>query len=212
MAINLKVSRFDASGKRTGEFQLDEVVFGGPVAKQAVHEAVLMQLANCRKAHAKVKGYGETKGGSCKPWKQKHTGRARAGSRRSLLWRGGAVALGPDGRANYEWRLPRKVRRLALASCLRDAARHGRLSIIDDVSFAAPKTKQAVELIGKLELADKRVLFIIPQKDENFQRSVRNIPSAKALVCTHLNPHDLLHYERIVLFQGAYGKVVEVLK
>lgn len=208
----MKVARYDASGKRMGEFELDEAVFGGPVCEQAVHEAVLMQLSNARHAAPRVKGYTEVKGGSAKPWRQKHTGRARAGTRRSHLWRGGAKPLGPDGRANHEHRLPRKVRRLALKSIFRDAAKSGRLAVIQDVAYGEPKTKQAVALLEALEFGDKKVLFVIPQGVANFEKSVRNLPRVRALVCTSLNPHDLLNHERIMLFEGAYGKVVEVLK
>ena len=208
-----KVAKFDASGKQQGEFQLDEAVFAAAIREQAVHEALLRQLANRRSARPRVKGYGEVKGGGGKPFRQKGTGRARMGTMRSSLRKGGAVTLGPNGLANYTSKLPRKVRRAALRSLLSDAVKDARLSIIENVSYDEPKTKKAVALVDSFDFeAKEKVLFVIDERNENFEKSVHNIPNAKVLLWSNLNPHDLLHFERVVLFEGAVEKVVEVLK
>jgi len=207
-----KVTKYDAQGKQQGDFQLDDAVFATPVKEQAVHEALLMQLANRRCAQPRVKGYGEVKGGGCKPYKQKGTGRARMGTLRSMLRRGGAVGLGPDGRANYTIKLPRKVRRTALRSLLSDAVKHGRLAVVENVQYKEPKTKQAMALVDGLCVDANKVLFVIPERDENFEKSVRNIPNVKTILFSNLNPHDLLNFEHVVLFEGAVAKILEVLK
>lgn len=207
-----KVAKYDGAGRHQGEFELADAVFSTRIHEQAVHEAVLMQLANRRSAHADTKGVGDIPGGSAKPWRQKGTGRARIGSLRSPLRRGGGVTLGPDGNANYVLRLPRKVRRAALRSILTDATRNGRLAVLTDVTYEAPKTKRAVELMASLQAAGTKVLFVLPGRNENFEKSVRNIPRVKALLWSNLNPHDLLNHDRIVVFETAVPKIVEVLK
>lgn len=206
-----KVTKYDASGARKGDVELNDVVFAAPRKDQAVHEALLRQLANGRSAHPRVKGYSDTVGGGGKPFRQKGTGRARMGTMRSSLRRGGAVTLGPNGLANHVIKLPRKVRRAALRSLLSMACRTGKLSVVENVQFEEPKTKKAVELLAGLEFSTEKVLFVLPERDSNFEKSVRNLPLAKALLAGNLNPHDLLHYERIVMFEAAVEKVVEVL-
>jgi len=208
----LKLNKFDAAGKQAGEIEVNDSVFAAPIKKQAVHEALLRQLSNKRCAHAKTRGRSDLSGGSAKPWRQKGTGRARIGSLRSPLRRGGAVTFGPDGRDNFKMRLPRKVRRAALRSLLTAAVKDGRLAIIDDLRYEVPKTKNAISLLGQLEFDGQKVLFVIPERNENFEKSVRNIPKVKAILWSNLNPHDLLNFEQILMFEGAIAKVVEVLQ
>ena len=206
-----KVAKYDAAGRHQGEMDLDDSVFAARVAAQAVHEAVLMQLAHRRKAHASTKGVGEVSGGGRKPWRQKGTGRARIGTIRSPLRRGGGVSLGPDGRANYEYRLPRKVRRAAIRSVLTDAVREGRLMVMEAPQLAEPKTKRVVELLHEMNVAQRKVVFVLSDRDENFEKSARNIPAAKTLLWSNLNPHDLLKHDHIVVFEAAVPKITEVL-
>ena len=208
----VKVTKFDNTGKASGDYELDSVVFAGPVRKQVVQEVLLMQLAHRRSARPKCKGVGEVMGGGGKPFRQKGTGRARMGTMRSPLRRGGGVSLGPDGRANYKQRLPRKIRRAALRSILSSAVKMNRLSILEDVTFEAPKTKSAVSLLNTLNFGAKaKVLFILPEKNVNFEKSVSNVPKTKTILSSNLNPHDLLNFDQIVFFEGSVQKVVGVL-
>ena len=208
-----KVNSFDAKGQAKGEFQLDDAVFAADIKEQAVREALLRQLANRRKAKPKVKTYGDVKGGAGKPYRQKGTGRARMGTMRSALRRGGAIALGPMGNSNHVYKLPKKVRRAALRSILSDAVSAQRLTVLENVSFEEPKTKRAVELFDAMNLDEReKLLLVIDDRNENFEKSVRNIPNVKVLLWSNLNPHDLLHFDRLVFFESAVEKVVEVFR
>jgi large subunit ribosomal protein L4 len=132
---------------------------------------------------------------------------------RSPLRRGGGVSLGPDGRSNYKQRLPRKVRRAAIKSILSSAVKMNRLSVLENISYEAPKTKEAVGLLNNLDFGAKtKVLFVIPENNFNFQKSVSNVPYTKAILSSNLNPHDLLNYDQILFFEDSVNKVVEVLK
>ncbi|MBI4871818.1 MAG: 50S ribosomal protein L4 [Candidatus Riflebacteria bacterium] len=203
------VTKYDASGARAGEIALGDAVFAARIMPQSVYESVLRQLANRRHANPTTKDRAEVRGGGRKPWKQKGTGRARAGSTRSPLWRTGGVAMGPDGR-NYQQSLPRKVRRAALRSILTDKVRQGKLGVISPVVLEAPRTRKVVELLEKLEVGQARTLFVLAERNDNFQKSVRNLTTAKALVLSCINAHDLLNYERIFLFEDAAKKIEEV--
>jgi large subunit ribosomal protein L4 len=208
----VKVTKFDATGKASGEYELDSVVFAGPVRKQIVQEVLLMQLAHRRSARPKCKGVGDVAGGGSKPYRQKGTGRARMGSMRSPLRRGGGVSLGPDGRANYKQRLPRKIRRAAIRSILSSCVKMNRLFVVEDINYDAPKTKTAVTLLNTLNFGvSTKVLFVIPEKNFNFEKSVSNVPKTKAILSSNLNPHDLLNFDQIVFFEGSVQKVTGVL-
>ncbi|MBI2944710.1 MAG: 50S ribosomal protein L4 [Candidatus Wallbacteria bacterium] len=205
----VSVKKFDNTGAAAGEATLADSVFAVEVNSQAVFASVLRQLGNKRRANPTTKDRAEVRGGGKKPWKQKGTGRARAGSTRSPLWRKGGIAMGPDFRNHYQ-SLPRKVRRAALRSILADKVKNGQLSVIAPVSFDGPKTKSAVALLAKLEASGTKTLFVLADRNENFERSVRNLPTAKALVLSNINPHDLLNFERVILFEDAARKIEEV--
>ncbi len=205
----VSVKKFDPTGAVAGECELKDEVFASRIKTQAVYESVLRQLANKRRANPKTKTRSEVRGGGRKPWRQKGTGRARAGSIRSPLWRTGGVAMGPDG-ANHKQSLPRKVRRAALRSILTDKVRQGALSVIDPVNLEVPKTKSVIELLSKMEASTGKTLFILAERDAVFERSARNIPGVKTLHIATINPHDLLKHERVVLFEDAARKIEEV--
>jgi large subunit ribosomal protein L4 len=207
----VNVSKWDEKGNKAGEVGLDDAIFAGRINTNLVGDAVIRQLSNRRRALANTKDRTEVRGGGRKPWRQKGTGRARAGSIRSPLWRGGAVAMGPSGAANYKLDMPRKARRASIRSILSDKVRHGQVSVLAPLTLEKPHTKTLVELISKMEFGESRVLFVLPQRDANFEKSVRNIPTAKALLCSNLNPHDLLHFEKLVIVEGALAKIAEVL-
>jgi large subunit ribosomal protein L4 len=205
------VNKLDEKGKQSGSFGLEDAVFGGRISVVTVGDALIRQLANKRKAHANTKDRTEIHGGGRKPWRQKGTGRARAGSIRSPLWKGGAVAMGPRGEANYVKEMPKKQRRVAIRSLLTSKTRKGKVSVMAPVALTAPKTKTIVEILKNMELGTEKVLFVLADRDVNFEKSVRNIPAARAILHSNLNPHDLLNYDRVVLFEGAVQKVTEGL-
>ena len=194
------VNKLDEKGNQSGSFGLEDAVFGGRVSVVTVGDALVRQLANKRKAHANTKDRTEVTGGGRKPWRQKGTGRARAGSIRSPLWKGGAVAMGPRGEANYTKDMPKKARRVAIRSLLTSKTRKGLVSVMAAVTLATPKTKSVIEILKNMDLGA-----------QNGGRVYFQIPAAKALLASNLNPHDLLNYDRVVLFEGAVQKITEGL-
>ena len=161
-----KVAVYDITGKQTGELELNENVFGVEVNEAVVHQAVVMQLASQRLGTAATKTRGLVRGGGKKPWKQKGTGRARAGSIRSPLWVGGGTVFGPQPRS-YAFRMPRKQRRLAIKSALSAKVNSGELVVVDSISFDAPKTKNVVKMLKDFNAADNKALIITGEMLEN---------------------------------------------
>ncbi len=209
----IKVDKYDEKGMRIGEFELDPAVFGvEKILRQAMQEWLLMQLANRRSAHPKTKTRGYVRASTAKPYSQKGTGRARRGFRRSPLIRGGAVAHGPDGRADYTIRLPRKVRRAAMRSLLTCKVQDNELCVISDIKPEEPKTKRMVEVLRNMELDGRKVVFVTPERIRTFEKSVSNIPKVKSLFYLNLNPHDLMNCDKVVVFESAVDKIVEVWK
>lgn len=197
-----QVKKYSADGKESGTADLPDSVFGTRVRVQAVQQLLLRQLGNRRTANPTTLTKGDVRGGGKKPWRQKGTGRARQGSTRNPQWRGGGVAHGPDGR-DYTTNMNKKARRAALASILTDKVRKEGLAVIEAPAFDAPKTKRVVELVSNLGMAGKKVLFVLADRDENFLKSVRNIHRVKAIESKFLNPHDLLNYEHVLLFEDS---------
>ena len=204
----MEVLKFDKTGKESGKQQLNPAVFDVEVNYEAVKEYLLLQLSNKRRSNASTKTRSEVAGGGRKPWKQKGTGRARAGSTSSPVWVGGGVAHGPTGK-NHTKKMPKKVRRLALRSILTDKARGGGLVVIEDISLESKRTKDAVAIINNLG-ADK-VLFIEPERVEGLELSTRNIPGVKTLIYKNINPHDLINHTKVVVLESALAKIEEVV-
>lgn len=205
-----QVAKYDTTGNQVGEIDLADSVFNEKINEHVVHQVVNAQLAAMRRGTASTKTRGEVSGGGRKPWRQKGTGRARHGSIRSPLWVGGGTVFGPKPR-DYTQRVPKKVKRLALRSILTDKLKNNNLIILDELDFDQPKTKQMVELLTNLNLADKKVLIIIPEKNANIYLSARNIPGVKTLVVDALNAYDLLNNDYIIMVKDAVQKVEEVL-
>ena len=204
-----KVAVYNMQGAQVGEIELKAEVFGIEVNTAVLHSAVVQQLASLRRGTHSTKLRGEVRGGGRKPWRQKGTGRARAGSIRSPLWRGGAILFGPKPRS-YDYVLPRKVRRLALKSALASKAQGGKLIVLDDLRLEAPKTKQIVELLDVLKVADK-ALIVTGNSDAVVEKSARNIPGVAALDVSGLNVYDILNHDTLVVTRDAVAKVEEVL-
>ncbi len=204
-----KVAVYDITGKQTGEVELNDNVFGVDVNVPVMHQAVVMQLANQRQGTHATKTRGMVRGGGRKPWKQKGTGRARAGSTRSPIWVGGGTVFGPHPRS-HALSMPRKARRLAIKSALSDKVNCGELLILDEILFEQPKTKAVVKMLSDFNAAEQKAL-IITEGDETVEKSARNIPGVKAIASTGLNVYDLLYHDKVFITKGAVTKIEEVL-
>lgn len=203
------VTKYNMSGAKVGEIQLNDAVFGVEVNAAVMHQAVVRQLSNERLGTHATKTRGEVRGGGKKPWRQKGTGRARAGSSRSPIWVGGGVTFGPQPRSYYK-AMPRKARRLAVKSALSDKVNNSELFVIDELKLAAPKTKEVLNVLNNFKVGDAKVLFIT-DGDVNVELSARNIQGVKALPYTNINIFDLLHHDKLFIAEGAIAKIEEVL-
>jgi large subunit ribosomal protein L4 len=186
--------------ERVGEFTLPESIFAQPVRRHLLYEVVRMQQANRRAGTAATKTRAFVRGGGKKPWKQKGTGRARAGSSRSPIWVGGATIFGPQPR-DYSYRLPASARRVALASALSMKAREGKLVLLDKIEIEGAKTKHVAKMMSDLQI--KSGLIIVPAKDEALERATRNLPKVKVLRAEGANVYDLLKYEYLIVTPDA---------
>ena len=204
---NVKV--FDLSAKEVGEIELSQEIFGVEIHPTLMHQAMVMQLANQRLGTAATKTRSMVRGGGKKPWRQKGTGRARAGTIRSPLWVGGGVVFGPHPR-KYVKKMPRKARRLALKSALSAKMVANELRILDSLQFEAPKTKQVLEVLEAFELEGKKALFISKEYSENVEKSTRNLKGVKTITSMGLNIVDLLHHDAIFLTKDAVTQIEEV--
>jgi large subunit ribosomal protein L4 len=187
---------------------LNEAIFGAKTRAHLLHQAVVMQLANRRAGSAATKSKGFVRGGGKKPWRQKGTGRARAGSTRSPIWVGGGTVFGPTPR-DYSYRMPRTARHQALLSALSLKNRDGRIIVVDKLELEAAKTKLMVAALAQLKIAS--ALIVIAQADVNLERSARNLPRIKVLRVEGLNVYDLLRYDHLVLTVGALKLLEERL-
>ncbi len=200
----------DLENKKVGTVALSPDVFDVQVREHLVKEYVSMQQAARRSGTASTIGNrGELRGGGKKPWRQKGTGRARAGSSRSPIWRGGMTIFGPSPR-DFSFKMSKKSKRLALKSVLTERARNNGLQVVDKLTLTEPKTRGAVDLMKKLALPEK-TLFIVAEKDNNLELAVRNLPRADVLAVDGLNVFDLLLHEKIVCTPEAIKKIEERL-
>jgi large subunit ribosomal protein L4 len=196
-------------GEQTGEATLELRVAKEASAKAIVHRAVVRQLTNSRQGTASTKTRAEVRGGGRKPWRQKGTGRARAGSIRSPLWRGGGVVFGPKPK-DYNLKMNRKERRLALRTAL--MSRSEDIIVVENFAtqLERPKTKEIINALGRWGVGDQKVLMILSEITENVALSVRNIPTLKLIQADGLNVFDILHANKIVATQEAIAKIQEV--
>lgn len=201
------VALYNISGEQVGELELSEDIFGSEVNEAILHDAVVAQLARRRLGTHDTKTRSEVRGGGRKPWRQKGTGRARVGSIRSPIWRGGGTVFGPHPR-DYGYSLPRKVRRQALKSALSAKVNAGDIVVLDTLTMEAPKTREMVEILGNLKVND--ALLVTAAKDEAIEKSARNIPNIKTLVANGLNVYDILAYDKLVITKDAVTRVEEV--
>jgi large subunit ribosomal protein L4 len=189
---------FNTDNKKVGDVELNDALFGIEVKKHILHDVVKMQLANRRAGTASTKTRTEVRGGGKKPYRQKGTGRARAGTNRSPLWRGGGVIFGPKPR-DYAYKLPKKVRKLGVRMALSTRFSENNMLVLDGFDLAAIKTKQFVEIMKKLNIENG--LIVIPEKNENLEKSSRNVQGYKVIQSDGLNVYDILLHRNLVLLQ-----------
>lgn len=203
-----KVALFNVSGSQVGEVELNDAVFGIEPNTHVLHDAVLLQRASLRAGTHKVKGRSEVRGGGRKPWKQKGTGRARQGSIRSPQWVGGGTVFGPTPRS-YSFKLPKKVRRLAIKSALSSKVIDQDIIVLDALALNAPKTKEFAAVLNNLKV-DRKALIVASSYDDNIALSARNIPGVKFVVAEGINVLDVLTYDKLIITKEAVQKVEEV--
>ena len=202
--------KYNTNGEEITDIDLSDDIFNSKINEDVVHQVVTSQLAKVRGGNASTKTRSEVRGGGRKPWRQKGTGRARHGSIRSPLWVGGGITFGPKPRS-YNKKVNKKMKRIALKSVLSDKLQNEGLMILDELNLDQIKTKKMINLLDDLGLEDKKVLIVLPEKDENIYLSARNIPHVKTLVLDGLNTYDLLDNEVILMSEEAVRKIEEVL-
>ncbi len=204
-----KVALLNQSGQNVGEVELLDSVFGIEPNQQAVYDVVKAQRAAMRQGTHQTKTRTDVRGGGRKPWKQKGTGRARAGTTRSPLWVGGGTVFGPHPR-KYILKVNRKVRRLALKSVLSDKVANDNLKVLDKIELENVKTKGMVEVLSNLNLTGK-VAFVLNESNENLALSARNIPNVTVTTVSHASVYELMNFGTVVVTADAVKKYEEVL-
>lgn len=217
------VAVYDIANNKVGDMELNENIFDVEMNAGLLHQAVVMQLAAQRLGTHSTKTRGFVRGGGRKPWRQKGTGHARSGSRRSPVWVGGGTVFGPHPRS-YAFSMPQKQRRLAIKCALSDKVKNGELVVLDSLTFDAPKTKLVVKMMSDFAV-DKKALIVTSDLTENVERSARNIPGIKAIkifemedektrarrVQSELNVYDILNHDKLFVTKEAVGLIEEVL-
>ncbi len=204
----VKVPLFSAGRERVGEFDLAGAVFGREANESLVHDAVRMQLAKRRRGTAATKTKGFISGGGRKPWRQKGTGRARAGSTRSPLWRHGGTIFGPVPR-DYSYHMPKKAWRNALCVALSDRAKNGNLVVVESLEIPEAKTKTASQFLKALGLG--HALIVIGEDDAPFGRAARNLAAHKVLPVGGLNVYDVMYYDELLMTAKVARQIEERL-
>jgi len=204
--LNLPV--YNIQGEKTGTIELSEKIFGLKINNDLVYQAITVQMAARRTPLAHTKERGEVRGGGRKPWRQKGTGRARHGSIRSPIWRGGGTTFGPRKEKVFAKKINKKAKRKALLMVLSSKVKDKELVILDKLELKEPKTKLMAEIINKLFKKQVSILIATPKKDENIIRANRNLPYTKTIAANSLNTIDLLSFKYLFLDKEAI-KVIE---
>ena len=202
------VSIFDMTGKKVGTQELAETVFGIEPNMSAMHLMVVNYLANQRQGTQSTLTRSEVSGGGKKPWRQKGTGRARQGSTRAPQWYHGGIALGPKPRT-YGFSVNKKVRRLAMKSALSSKVAAEEMIVLENLDLDAIKTKEVAKVLSSLETG-KKVLIVLPEKNDVVYRSARNIAGVKTTLVNTLNVYDILNCDTIIVLKDAVAKIEEV--
>ena len=206
----MKVKVYNLEGKETGEMNLSDSIFGVKIKPEVVHEVFVAQTNNQREPWADTKNKGEVRGGGKKPWPQKGTGRARHGSIRSPIWRGGGVTFGPLSIRNYKSKTNKKTKRLALKMCLSDRAKNNALVVVEDFNFAEPKTKLFVNFLKTLPVKAKTFLLLTPGKNDLVLRITKNLKSIKTVRAEDISVMDLLSKSMVLTSKAGVETIEKV--
>lgn len=204
-----KVALYSQTGSTVGEIELNDSIFGIEPNENVLFDAVIMQRASLRQGTHEVKNRSEVAGGGRKPWRQKGTGRARQGSIRSPQWRGGGIVFGPTPRS-YSFKLPKKVRRLAIKSALSSKVRDESILVLDHLTLAAPKTKEMAVVLKDLNV-ERKALIVTGDFNEAVALSARNLPGVTVVEANGINVLDVLNHDKLLLTKAAVEKIEEVL-
>lgn len=194
-----KINVVDKNNEKVGDIKLNEIVYSYPIKEALIKEYVLLTLANKRLSLASTKNRKIVSGGGIKPWKQKGTGRARAGSIRSPLWKGGGTIFGPTNEKNYKKDMPRKARKAAMKSALSYLLKEGRLIFIEDFDIPEIKTKEMKQFFNKFAIGKGLIILPSSSTNDNIVKSTRNLAKFKATNVNEINIIDLLKYEKILI-------------
>ncbi len=197
---------YNVQGENVGEVSLNEAVFGEGARPDIISDVARALMASKRQGTASTKGRSDVRGGGAKPWRQKGTGRARAGTRRSPIWEGGGVTFGPHPR-DYSYRVPKKVRRLALKSILSVKVDAGELLVLEELNCAEPRTKAIARVLDALPVGEGKVVMILAEPDGNIVLSGRNIPRLRIVLANNVNVLDVLAADRVVILKEAIPKL-----
>ena len=201
------VGLFNKEGKKVGDFQLNENIFGIEINENAMHQVVVALLANKRQGTQSAKTRAEVRGGGIKPWRQKGTGRARQGSIRAPQWIKGGVVFAPKPR-DYRMAIPKSMKRVAMMSALSTKVQDGQMVVVEDLAFDSIKTKNVVNMLNAMEA--KKTLIITAESNEVVYKSARNIEGVAVIPANNINVYDLLKFEKVVMTKDAVSKIEEV--
>jgi len=190
------VKVYNQEGKEVSELKLNEAIFGLPWNADLIHQAVRVASANQRQVLASTKTRGEVRGGGKKPWRQKGTGRARAGSIRSPLWKGGGVTFGPTSERNFKLAINNKMAKKAVLTALSSKVKDSELVVLDELKLAASKTKEMAKIAANFKL--KNALLVLPAQSESIKKAGRNLPNLKIINIDNLNILDILKYKHLI--------------
>lgn len=201
------VGLFNKEGKKVGDFQLSDKVFGVEVNKEVLHQVVVAQLANKRQGTQSAKTRAEVSGGGIKPWRQKGTGRARQGSIRAPQWIKGGIVFAPKPR-DYSMAIPKSMKRVAMKSALSSKVEGNEIIVLEDLTVDAPKTKEIVKMLDAFNA--KKTLIVTEESNKNVYKSARNIEGVTVLPVNNINVYDILKYDNFIITKDAVSKIEEV--
>ncbi|MBL7080957.1 MAG: 50S ribosomal protein L4 [Candidatus Omnitrophica bacterium] len=206
-----ELSVLSQEGKKVEKIELDPEIFDGQVNQNVIYQAVRMYRANQRKGQANTRTREEVSGSGAKPWRQKGTGRARAGSIRSPLWRGGGVVFGPHPR-DFSYSLPKRIRILALKSSLNAKLKDNNFLLLKELKINKAKTKEAVVFLDNLKLGSKNILLLLEKMDENIKRATKNIRFFNIDLASSTNAYEILGVNKVLITKAALSILTARIK
>ncbi len=207
----MKTAVYNISGKEVSTIDLNEAIFNVAIKPEVVHQVYVAQSSNTREPIAHTKTKGDVSGGGKKPWKQKGTGRARHGSIRSPIWRGGGVTFGPNNERNWKMKVNKNTRRLALKMCLTDKAQNNVLYVVEDFNFSEPKTKLVAEFLTKLPAKNKNFLLLNDESNKGLLKMSRNLKKINTVRAKDVSVLDLLSREAVIVSKKGLEQLDSIL-